>query len=206
MSSRLLTVVTPATSFDLTDLATVQDELGSDGGESDERLQRYITAASKWLAGECRRVFGKERVAETFRNGEAFECLVLDRRPVVVVSSVPQIVSIVEDGETLAAADYEVDVEGAMLYRLRDDRRARWSGAKIVVTYDAGYDLPGAAPDDLEEACIELVKGRNAARKRDPALRAVETPDVLREEFWVGAADLPACVAAAIANHRNILV
>src|ERR1044071_9207493 len=103
MGSRFLTVKTPATSFDLTDIDTVKDELEISGSESDDRLARYITEASRAIATWCNRVFGKETVAETFRNGEGLECLVLARRPVVSITS------IVEDGVTLSSSDYELD-------------------------------------------------------------------------------------------------
>lgn len=200
MGSRLIIVTTPATSFDLTDLDTVKDELDLDDSENDGRLSRYIAEASIWLSGKCNRVFAKETVAETFRNGEALETLVMARRPVVSIAS------IVEDGVTLTASDYELDAESGLLYRLRSDCRSTWSWAKIVVSYVGGYVLPGATPVDLAGACIEVVKLKNAARTRDPALRAVETPDVLREEFWVGDTGLPPRVAEAIETYRNVLV
>lgn len=204
MGARLITVTAAATNFDLTLLATVKDELKITGTADDATLSRYITGASQFLAMRCNRVFAQETVAETFRNGELLECLVLARRPV------KSITSIVENAETLTTDDYELDDLSGLLYRLRNDCRSVWSWRKIVITHVAGYDLPDDAPSDLNDACIELVKMKISARTRDPTLRAVETPDVLREEFWVGGVGgqdgLPPRVLSVIESYRNVLV
>ncbi len=56
---------------------------------------------------------------------------------------------------------------------------------------DAGQVLTVAyatfrVPDDLVDACLQLITGRSAARGRDPALIQRDTPGVGTERFWFG--------------------
>jgi hypothetical protein len=161
----MLSVITPATSSDLTILATLKAELGITGTTQDAYLSTLIAQVSDGCARYCRRTtFGRERVAQTERISTPRDCIVLDR------DLAPSIVSVVEDGTTLAAADYEID--GALLYRLESDSRIRWPVAKIVVTYDAGYTLLTDLPADLERAALDWAKALYSAQGRDPMLRS----------------------------------
>ena len=56
----MLTVVKPASSFDLTVLATVKAELGIADRASDAALAGYIKQASEVVAKFCNRVFALE--------------------------------------------------------------------------------------------------------------------------------------------------
>lgn len=199
----ILVVTDAADVFDLTDLETVKDELDVVDGESDDRLSRYITEASRAIATWCKRVFARETVAETFRNGKWVACLVLARRPVVAIASV------LEDGTALTSTDYELDVETGLLYRLRSDCRSSWCASKIVVTYDGGFDLPDDAPAPLSSACISLVKIKQSAQTRDPLVRAEDVPGVLSQQYWVGGVGedgIPPEIVSLIAPYRNVLV
>src|SRR5262245_27002581 len=99
----ILTVVTPATSFDLTTVADVKADLGITGGASDALLTRYISESSVQIARACNRVFGEEELSELFR-GRPFPRhgtapLILSRRPVSEIDSVT------EDDVLLSASD-----------------------------------------------------------------------------------------------------
>jgi hypothetical protein len=63
----ILTVTTPASSYDLTALATVKTELGITDNTENDKLRTWITQASIIAASYCRRVFARETLTETFR-------------------------------------------------------------------------------------------------------------------------------------------
>src|SRR6185369_4866761 len=62
----ITTVVTPATSYDLTTLEEVMDELDLPEVENSTLFGRWITQASKTAAAYCNRVFVVETVKDEF--------------------------------------------------------------------------------------------------------------------------------------------
>ncbi len=170
----MITVVTPATGTDLTTLETVKTGLGITDDTDDDYLTLLIAQASAAVSGYCRRVFGLETVLETFRLDSSQETLMLGRFPVTAVAS------IVEDGITLTTDDWERD--NSLLYRLTADERQGWSARKVLVTYTAGYVLPGETdrtlPADIEAATIAYIRGLWFAKTRDPLIKSEKTPDV----------------------------
>ena len=102
----------------------------------------------------------------------------------------------------LAGTDFEIDQgsklpgdEGiSALYRLNELGHPRtWPAAQISVWYQAGYNLPGDAdqdvpmPTDLESACILAVVRRYTARGRDPLLIEKSQPGTLgTQRYWMG--------------------
>ena len=203
----ILVVTAPAARRGLTTVATVKRELGITGSADHDFLEDLILQASAAIEGWCRRVFGREEVAETFRLSAERAVLHLARWPNVALAS------IVEDDVTLAADDWELDAATGELWRLDDaDRRVVWPVAKIVVAYAAGYRLPGDPqrdlPEDLERACLETVKARWFARLRDPLVKGEQVQGIASADYWVpstGAGDpgLPPGVVGLL--HRFCL-
>lgn len=210
----ITTVMVAAASSDLTTLTAVKDELGISDGSQDAFLTRAIRQCSRIAANYCNRVFAQETVQdqcfiarEPWPNqtpgGSQF--LQLSRWPVTSITSV------VEAGITLTAVtDYvaannigrltRVDSSGCPVY---------WPPTQIVVTYQAGYVLPGSVgatlPDDIEGAVISLVRGRYYAKGRDPSVKSEETPGVLRTDYWVGpvgSGAMPSDVQAILDDYR----
>ena len=69
MALRIVTtVLVPATSYDLTTLATIKDDLAIPAADtsSDATLARFITEQSALVAQYCNRVFPVETVRDTF--------------------------------------------------------------------------------------------------------------------------------------------
>lgn len=182
LADTILTVVTPSPTYDLTVLATVKEELGVTVSTYDARLARLIHEASADCERYCHgRVFAQETVTETFRNVWGLRApLVLDRYPVTAITSV------VVDGTTLAADEYEVDGSSGILWRLSSDTRISWAGYKIAVTYTGGFELLATLPRDVERACIEQIKALFYGGPRDPNLKSVDVPGVMSETYWVG--------------------
>jgi len=197
----MLSVLVPATSSRLTSLDAVKRELSISGTSDDARLLAYIDQASAVIADYLGRPLGRETVAETLRLSAASETIMLSRWPVVSVTSV------VEDGETLVAADYEIDRSFA--YRLFDDERARWPAVKVVLTYVAGYDLPDGVAPAIERAATQLVVAMNASRGRDPSLRS-ESIEGIGSQSWLdprnGGGPLPGGVVALLNPYREVIV
>ena len=120
----ILTVTTEASSTDLTTLAAVKADMGiADADTSlDQKIeQNWIPDASAAIATYCDRVFGSESVVETFRIGTRDRAC----EPVLILERYPasEITSVVEDGTTVDATDYEYDVRTGLLYRTLGGRR-----------------------------------------------------------------------------------
>ena len=162
----MLIVTTPASSYDLTLLATVKAELGITNRKEDENLGRWIKQASDAVAKYCNRVFVQETVSETFRLTCRDDGLLLTRFPVSAI------VSVVENDTTLVAADYDFISKSGVLNRLRNDRGWQWPIGKAVVTYTAGYASIADLPYGVERATIITVNQYRYVATRDPLLRA----------------------------------
>lgn len=209
MTPSILSVVTPADSYDLTVLATVKAELGITGTSEDTNLARWIRGASSAIATYCRRVFAQETVRETFRlrRGHHWACepvLPLKRYPIASITSVT------EDGTALTTDQYEVEPESGLLYRLCDGLRREWTAATVVVVYTGGYVLLPELPDAIEQACISLVSHYRANAGRDMALRSESIPGVVDRAWWVNTtgadSSMPPDVPGLIDPFRNRIV
>lgn len=179
-----LTVTSAASSFDLTDLATVKDELGITDDSENDKLARWITQASKAAATYCKRVFVQETVSETFRadlrwsTAETVELLSLSRYPVSSITTVT------EDGTALDSSGYVVDAAEGFLNKLTGNSHCHWSFCQsIVVVYVGGYSADNI-PEDLERAVIALVGDYRADAQRDPNLIEQDIVGVARYRWW----------------------
>lgn len=224
----MFTVTTAATVTALTTLAAVKTELDITGTDENDWLLAQIAVATDQIcsylnvpvAGDGTKTLGRETIVETIRfphntvwgpqrNFVERKDIILSRHPVLSVSSV------VEDGTALTTDEYELDGAQGTLSRLTtDDFKRTWFANKVVVTYVAGWLLPGETgrtlPYDIEDACIQLVKAERFARKRDPMLKGEETAGIGRNDYWVGATpggnSIPSDIAAALDPYRNISV
>jgi uncharacterized phiE125 gp8 family phage protein len=206
MMNSILTVVTPADTYDLTVLATVKSRLGiTDDGE-DATLSDFIVKQSRVAAKWCGRVFAREDLQEVFRR-VARDSLTLARWPVTTISS------IVADDVTLTADDWEMDAASGQVFRLSSngDRR-RWWARKITVLYTAGYALLEELPDDIEEAVILMIAGAYAERGKDPAVKSETVDGIGKTDFWVGdvpgefVRGLPLAIASMLEPYINTVV
>lgn len=214
----IITPIEPAATSALTTLDRVKLELGITNNDNDAILTFKIAEASSDIAIRCAPLLQRETVTQTFYSdgwNERVSALRLRNYPVAgiidrtVQETIDSVLTdvvikgVVLDDVGLDAAEYRVVPENGLLYRVS----CHWSFCRsIAVTYQGGYLLPGELgrnlPPALEAACVELVSGYWAARGRDPTLKARETIDVARFEYWVGAVgeagDLPPGVMAKI--------
>lgn len=156
MTTQTITTVTvPAASYDLTDLATVHDELSINTTDTsnDGFLQRAITQASSVISSYCNRVFQVETLTDLFyleRNSSLFvrprdpQPLQLSRWPVVAVSSVTQIQ---QDGSTKTltqGVDFKLNASLGWLIRLDSSsgQPTAWEWLSTTVSFKAGFTKP----------------------------------------------------------------
>lgn len=202
----MLSVTTAAGDPNLLSVEEMRAAVGVTGSGSDAALLILNGRVSRAIAAHCRvasagiavPTLRQETLTETFRTGMSREKVILSRRPIVSVTS------IVEDGETLTGADYEIDPSSGILTRLEDDEPACWSWSKIVVVYVAGW---ATVPDDIKLAASKLASEIYTVGTRDPNLKRVEVVGVEEREFWVSPSSDPlisAEVDALLAPYMNI--
>jgi hypothetical protein len=212
----ILTVNTPADSYDLVTLDVMKDELGLTVTTYDARLSRWITSASNRAMNYTNRVFAVETVTEVWRmplwrhpspwlpaSGE----LIISRWPIQTFHSV------VEDANPSLTlnTDFEADVRSGQLWRLDQlANRIHWNTQTVTVSYDGGYAADDPRLDDATQAVILLVKLRFAEQgARDPNLIRENIPGVVERQWWVPAAkesSLPPDVQGLLDTYREVLV
>lgn len=188
MAPRILTtVVAAAASHDLTDLATIKNELQVTDSASDTYLSRQITAASVAAASFCNRIFQVETIKDEFWAARDFYPGILDRRPEVLQLTrwpLATVTSVLEDGVALVVnTDYRTDPTIGQLIRVDAvGYPRRWPTVAIAVQYTAGF---ATIPGDVVDAVIRMVKARVFARERDPMLRTESITGVRDVSYWV---------------------
>lgn len=188
-------IISAASDFNLTTLAAVKMEFDITTTDQDAYLESLISRVSGAISSYCRRVFARQTYQDTFvayhrhqqnwLRGTAWVipwgargALFLANRPVISGS-----LTVMRDGHTL--------VEGQDYRLFRDMGKVdalNGIGQEVVVTYDAGWVLPGwpdtggsTLPAEVTGAAIMLIlgmrqSGRLAYTDRDPFLRT-ETVD-----------------------------
>lgn len=206
----LTTVDTAAASKDLTVKETVKTEIGETSTTYDTQIDTHIHQESARIVGYCNREFASEKVTDKFRPARArcVEALWLSRVPVGTIHSV------VVDGETVDAAEYEVDAPSGELWRLdTSGYRTYWSWSTLIaVQHTSGYTLLTTLPHDVERACIEQVKAQFRSRLRDPTVRSENAPGLGQMAYSVpggdsfGSSGLTLAVEGMLAPYRHMVV
>jgi hypothetical protein len=186
----IFTVTSAASDTSLLSIAELRAAAGVTGSGSDAKLAILGAQVSLSIAAQCGvaadgfnpATLLSESCSEVFRLYSDSASIRLARRPVSAIAA------IVENDETLDAADYELDRASGLLRRLCDDSLSKWPCGKITVTYTAGYS---SAPADLKLAASKLVTSLNSETARDPSLKREDIPGVREVEYWVAPSDDP---------------
>src|SRR5581483_4195480 len=103
------------TSYDLTTLAIVKDELGITGTKSDATLKRYLSSASASAAQYCNRVFPVETIKDQiWAQRDRYPRIVPGGIPALKLSRFPivTVASVTEDGTALVQdTDFIIDAD-----------------------------------------------------------------------------------------------
>lgn len=212
----MLTVITPATTGDLTVLATLKAELQVSGTEQDAYLTDLIRQASDTIARYCgRKTFGRETVLQTELRGWGIDGSILLERDLE-----PEIVSIDENGTALdPATDFSLDgplllrhywTYGASNIPAWRDVSYRYA-VPTSITYKAGFELINGLPYDLERVCLDLCASMYHSRGRDRALRSEKVLDVIEQSWFAdasaqGAGGLPPDIAGRLSQYRRVII
>lgn len=183
----ITTVMTPATSKLLIDLATVKSVLGIADASQDVFLNLQISWVSNAIAQYCNRVLVVETIKDEFwLQREPYPWMLpggvmplqLSRWPIVAVTS------ITEDGTALVdGTDFRVVYETGQIERLDSNLwPKKWPTLPIVVTYSAGYST---MEPSIVDAAMRMIAARRAARGRDPFLKQESIPGVREAQWWV---------------------
>lgn len=177
----------------LTELATVKEELSIHNTHSDDRLTRLINMTDDLV----QKVLGRN----LFYDAAIVEKVANSGRNLLLVSRLPllSVASITYDGVTVTASDYSIYEanHGSIYneygwrdtgdYHTRFDPHSNDARQKLyTITYEAGYKMPGEVgrdlPYDLEQAAIDIVK---AAYRRNGAADILKesVPDVYSVEY-----------------------
>lgn len=195
----MLEILTPATTTDLIQLATVKAHLrpAPVGTTEDARLADLIRWASAAINRYCRRTFARQKYRETVA-GSGSQILALSRSPVEADSTTRLVTSV--SINSAAVTDYRVEdsVTGFLWrqsgwpltlgargrYGLRADRTVQ-DLTEVEVSYWAGYLVPGATPvtgaydlpDDVERAALLTVQEWRAGAARDPSIASTSSTE-----------------------------
>ena len=107
--------------------------------------------------------------------------------------------------------DYRVDTARGQITRLDPSSlyARNWPGYPLLIQYVAGFN---PVPDDIQDACIRLVKARWFARQRDPMVRQENISGVAEISYWFGngpgssASNMPPDVAGLLSNYREPVI
>ncbi len=206
-----LTVLTPATSFDLCELSRIKDELGIIGDTDDDVLIGLIKDASEVLEEYCQRTFSEQTYRETVR-GFGGTNMVLS---VIPVSSITQILR-----DTAAITDFIlVEPEEGILWRQAGwGWSTQYTGNTLVthpypgsekyeyqVDYVAGYKLHNAVtpniPRGVERAAIVTVKEWFLNKAVNTSLKLFKSADTTIEQKFEA---IPPSAVRLISPHRIV--
>jgi hypothetical protein len=210
--SSILTVLDPAENRRLTTVEALERELGVENS-SDDEVGDIVDQASAAIETHTRRRFAVESVQETIDPLYRVMAIMLERYPVIAVTAMTLA------GVAIDVDEIEVDARSGLLYRLQNGERIAWDCGRAVITYSAGYRLPGEEEDtnnaDAEElpADLERIARDYAAmlwhgRARDVAVRGIAYSDNSRIDYGYAAAatgddGLPDDIAGRLAPYRR---
>ena len=178
----MLEMVTPAADPSLLSLSELWTAVeGLEGADSitDRDLSAIGIEVASYIASLCGvadadgypLTLRKESLRETMWPECVLNVLDLSRRFVNVTS-------ISENSVALVVSDnYIVNKSFGKIKRMANNAYSTWASGKIVVEYDAGFDI---VPPDLKYVAVDLVRLRLAQRGRDPFLQQIQTDGIDR--------------------------
>ena len=206
-------VVTPATSYSLIDIATLKTLLGVTDTISDAFLALKIPQASTTAQNYCNNPFVVETVQDQvfpardswpWTISQRMAPLQLSRWPVISMTSVIETTGTTTETLVLGT-DYLADLNLGQWTRLNQWGKPRpWGSEPITIQYSAGY---ATVPFDVVDAVADLIKGAWFAQTRDPMIRSQNVAGVYEAAYFFatgpgGEGDLPVNVKAKLDRYR----
>lgn len=213
----MLTITTPATETRLALIDSVKLDLNITNDDDDEVISYQIDRASSYIIGYTGRVFARETVNEKLpaRNEPT---IVLTRTPIITLTSVKY------NGALIDSSEYSIDDANAgVIFRetgwsdttLWDYNitatPTRWGKRLWEFDYISGYALPGTEdtgaklPEEVEKACIDIVKSWYLRRDQDPIVMRQRTGDS-SETLFDSKSAVPPFVNNVLNRYKRIMV
>ena len=180
----MLTVTSAADDRALLTLGELREACAAGASIPDSRLLEHGERIAATIARICKVApagsvpvtMRSETLSETFRLSQARRFLPLARRPIGAI------LTVTEADTALASTDFEIDASSGLLGRLSSDDPSTWACGKIIVTYEAGWQV---VPADLKLAAAKLAQMVWAEQSREPGLKRENIPNVIEREYWV---------------------
>ena len=179
--------------MDLTTLANAKQWLGIGSDTDDALLTRLIHAASFFIETYLSRRLASQTYAE-IRDGTGGRVMTFRESPVTAVSwvavngvSIPPAPDTVTPGYRFTRT--QIILQG---------HRFTLGYGNVSLIYTAGYETP---PEDLEQACIELV----AFRFKERGHIGEQTASFQGQTTSFTVADLPVSVKTILDRHRRVV-
>ena len=133
------------------------------------------------LRGAAPLTLKAETLVQRFRilNGYQGDKLLLARWPAL------EVLSVTVDATELTVDDWVLDIPGSALLRISGNSTLCWPSGRVIVEYDAGYDI---VPEGLKGYASRLVGLYQQTAGSDMSERRVEIPGVITVERWVDTA------------------
>jgi hypothetical protein len=181
---------------DLTTLANAKQWLNVQTASDDALITRLISAASDYIQTWLNRVFAIAAYTEG-RNGYDTDGMAVKNYPITTVTSV------LVDGISIPAATgatdsgYVVNEPRTMIY-LRGYRFTR-GRMNVTLNYSAGFAL---VPNEIEQACIELVGLRYKDRERI----GITGKSMAGESITFSQKDFSDAIQTTLTNYKKVVL
>lgn len=177
-----ITVTTAATNTSLTTCETVALELGFSTPLSDNDrmvLDRHVKTATALIENYCKRKFAQQRISETL-PGNGRRLLMLSRFPLITLHG------ITKEAVAVSSSDYTIWDSEASLIQHDTSWDFTNNDLDYAVDYTYGYTLPSdrlsvtsyTLPEDIQQACIDVVRSLHYAREADSSIVEETVPQV----------------------------
>jgi len=181
---------------DLTTLAAAKQWLGVTSSDGDQLLARLISASSDYIQTWLNRTFAVAAYTEV-RSGVGGDGMAVKAYPIVAVTSVTI------DGLSIPACTgqtdfgYVVNDPRTMIF-LRGYRYNR-GRANVGLSYTAGFTT---IPNEIEQACIELV----GLRFRDRDRIGVTSKGMAGESISFSQKDFSDAIQTTLTNYKKVVM
>lgn len=182
-------IVTAPTATNLCTLADFKTMMQITDTDNDAFITDLIKKASGYIETYCNRKFAQQRVKERVKAESDFTVLKLAYAPVTTIHEVKF------KGTTVSASLYTTYRKSIGFVDSADGYPWEYTGRDFsyVVEYTFGYKLPGEndrnLPQEIEQACMSMVKAAYLSRDRHPGVKIEDVPQVYKIAFAGG--DLP---------------
>lgn len=181
---------------DLTTLANAKAWLNETSTANDQLISRLVSAASDYIQTWLNRTFAISSYTET-RNGTDGDGMAVKNYPVTQVTSITVDGVSIPQSTSTGMSGWTLNDTGTMIY-LRGYRFTR-GRSNVVLNYSAGF---AATPNEIEQACIELV----GLRMKDRDRIGVVSKGLAGESITFSQKDFSDAIQTTLTNYKKVVL